>query len=62
MTPLRWLVRDHALAFCSRTPGAARLRARSRHGAATAGHLLDQPVARAAVSTLAVRARGGFDE
>lgn len=56
------LVREHALAFRSRTAGAGGLRARSRHGAGVAGHLLDKAVANAQVSTMALRARGGLDD
>ncbi|KQP39748.1 hypothetical protein [Pseudorhodoferax sp. Leaf274] len=56
------LVRAHGLAFRSRTAGAGGLRARARHGAATASHLLDHAVAGAQASAMAVRARGGFDD
>lgn len=56
------LVQTHGLAFRSRTAGAGGLRARARHGAATTGHLLDQAVAAAQRSAMAVRARGGFDD
>nr|WP_145546107.1 ABC transporter permease [Variovorax boronicumulans] len=56
------LVRAHGLAFRSRTAGNGGLRARAQHGAATAGHLLDQAVAGAQASAMAVRARGGFDD
>lgn len=56
------LVREHGLAFRSRTAGAGGMGARAHHGAATAGHLLDQAVAAAQRSALAVRARGGFDD
>lgn len=56
------LVREHGLAFRSRTAGAGGLQARSRHAAVTAGHLLDQAVAVAERSAMAVRARGGFDD
>jgi cobalt/nickel transport system permease protein len=56
------LVREHGLAFRSRTAGAGGLRARSRHGASVAGHLLDKAVANAQVSAMALRARGGLDD
>lgn len=56
------LVRTHGLAFRSRTAGAGGTGARAQHAAATAGHLLDQAVASAQASAMAVRARGGFDD
>jgi cobalt/nickel transport system permease protein len=56
------LVREHGLAFRSRTAGAGGLRARSRHGASVAGHLLDKAVANAQASAMAMRARGGLDD
>lgn len=56
------MVREHGLAFRSRTAGPGGLRARAHHGAATAGHLLDKAVAGAQMSAMAVRARGGFDD
>jgi cobalt/nickel transport system permease protein len=56
------LAGEHGLAFRSRTAGAGGLGVRVQHGAATAGHLLDQAVAAAQRSAMAVRARGGFDD
>lgn len=55
------VLQDFRLAFVSRTPGRARLDDRLRHAAGQATHLLDQSVARAAESAMAMRSRGCFD-
>lgn len=56
------VLQDFRLAFTSRTPGPARLDDRLRHAAAQATHLLDQSMAQAAESALAMRSRGCFEE